>query len=536
MKRWRGIGRSWIIGVLALTWGTLAAVPARAATFTVTKTADTADGTCDGDCSLREAVIAANDAPGPDTIVVPAGHYLLTRTGPQDEVGSLTGDLDLFSVGITIVGAGVGKTVIDAGGMGGIRERVFQVGAFDTIEEPSATMRNLTITGGWAVASAPYNEVTGGGIQLDVGSLTVERVAVHDNYAAQSGAGVQAEDDSTVAITDSEITENETTFLGQGAGLLFDGADATIDRTLIHDNHAMDYGGGIAYTFAAGTLQVRNSTISGNTAPNGGGGILLGAPGATIDLSNVTVTANVADVDANDSGDGGGIANFGGTIRLRNTILAGNVDASPSSTKYPDCQGVVTSLGHNLIGRNDGCTFAATTGDQVGTPGGPIDPGLLPLADNGGPTRTHALVPGSPAVNAGGADCEATDQRGAPRTGDCDIGAYELAFCKGAVANRIGTEGKDTLAGTTGPDGFLAFGGNDTVRGLGGKDTACLGPGKDLGAGGGGRDRLFGEGGKDRLKGQGGNDRLVGGPGKDTCVGGPGKRDRAPCEVKKSVP
>lgn len=483
------------------------------ATFTVTKTADTADGSCNADCSLREAVIAANDAPGPDTIVVPAGHYLLTRTGPQDEVSSLTGDLDLYGVGATIVGAGIGATIIDAGEMAGINERVFQVGAFDSIEDPSATFRDLTITGGRAVATVPFFEVTGGGIQLDVGTLTLERVAIHDNYAGQSGAGIQAESGASFTIRDSSLTENATTFLGVGAGMTSSGASGTIEHTLVHDNRAMDSGGGL-FMSGLGTVSVRNTTISGNSTTNQGGGIYLG--GSTVVLNNVTMTDNTADQDANATGNGGGIHRDTGTITLRNTIVAGNHDGSPSGPVFPDCSGTVVSGGHNLIGRNDGCTFTAVAGDRVGTSTSPIDPGLLPLAENGGLTGTHALIPGSPAVNAGGPACETTDQRGAPRSG-CDIGSYELLFCTRAVVNRVGTEGPDTLAGTSGPDGMLGLGGKDRLSGKAGKDGLC---------GGAGNDSLRGGGGRDRLKGQ---------QGKDTCVGG-GGRDRGVCEKERGIP
>jgi CSLREA domain-containing protein len=499
--------------VLALGISIVPMTPAGAATFTVTKTADTADGACDADCSLREAVIAANEADGPDTVVVPAGHYLLTRTGPQNEVGSLTGDLDIFSVSVTIVGAGMGKTVIDAGEMDGLRERVFQIGAFDTIEEPSATLRDLTVTGGWAVADPPDNEVTGGGIQVDVGSLTLERVEVHDNYAAQSGAGIQAEVNSLVTITDSKITENRTTFLGVGAGIAFSGANGSIERSLIQGNHAMDSGGGM-FLSGLGTVGLENTTVSGNTTTNQGGGIYLG--GSTLQLNNVSITNNTADQDGDNIGNGGGIHRDTGIGTLRNTIVAGNHDGSSGGPMFPDCSGTVASGGHNLIGRSDGCMFAATTGDQVGSSSSPIDPELMPLTENGGPTATHALIPGSPAVDAGGPTCEATDQRGLARA-VCDIGAYELAFCAKAVVNRIGTPGKDVLQGTSGADGFLGFQGNDKLSGKGGKDGICGGPGKDT---------LRGGAGKDRLKGQ---------QGKDTCVGG-GGRDRGVCEKERGIP
>jgi hypothetical protein len=296
-----------------------------------------------------------------------------------------------------------------------------------------------------------------------------------------------------------------------------------------------------------GTAQLTNVTISGNAAEEDGGSLRTIAGGLSV-LNNLTVIGNTADADAAPAmfgDDGGGIvARDGGTIEVRNSIVAGNADLSGEA---PDCShggpspGTITSGGHNILGDDTGCDFIPASGDKVGTGGAAIDPRLSPLADNGGSTETHALLAGSPAIDAGdpappgsgGSACAAADQRGAPR--NCDIGAYELVSCKGRVVNGVGTADGDVLRGTGGPDGFLAQAGNDRVAGLGGSDTACLGDGNDRGSGGGGKDKLLGEGGKDKLKGQGGKDRLKGGPGKDTCNGGPG-RDRASCERERNVP
>ncbi|HLE27038.1 MAG TPA: choice-of-anchor Q domain-containing protein, partial [Anaerolineales bacterium] len=150
-----------------------------------------------------------------------------------------------------------------------------------------------------------------------------------------------------------------------------------------------------------------------------------------------------ADSDASGAGDGGGIRRASGTVTVKNTLMAGNTDAS-SGTKHPDCSGTFTTQGYNLIGINTGCSgfTNGVNGDQVGTSGSPLNPQLGPLSNNGGATLTHALLTPSPAIDkgnpatpgSGGNACAATDQRGYARPVDgdnngsalCDTGGYEL--------------------------------------------------------------------------------------------------------------
>jgi hypothetical protein len=304
--------------------------------------------------------------------------------------------------------------------------------------------------------------------------------------------------------TFADVAFIENTAVQDTGAMYSGGAVATLERVALIRNEAGTVGGGLIS--ATGTLDVTNATFSGNAADDTGGGLFI--QGGTTNLYNVTVTGNVADADAEGSGQGGGVARTGGTVTIRNSIVAGNIDTGGQA---PDCIGPIGSGGNNIIGNTTGCTFAATTGDLPN-----VDPMLGPLADNGGPTQTHALLPGSPAINAAGSSCPALDQRGAPRK-DCDIGAYERLLCSGVLVNHVGTSGKDTLRGTGGKDGMLGLGGKDTLAGKGGKDGLC---------GGSGKDKLKGGAGKDRLKGQGG---------KDTCSGGGGK-DKAICEKEKTVP
>ncbi len=240
-------------------------------------------------------------------------------------------------------------------------------------------------------------------------------------------------------------------------GAIHNAGILTVTNSTFTDNKASVWGGAIKN---AGTLNLTNVTISGNSSKQDGGGLYNLSGTAT--LNNVTITNNTADSDGNGSGNGGGVFRSAGTVNIKNTIIAGNFDnsAGTNPTKRPDCSGTLTSLGYNLLGKNTGCTFTPTTGDQVGTGTSPIDPKLGPLQNNGGPTPTHALLSGSPAIDAGnpavpgsgGNACAATDQRGMPRPqpvgGRCDIGAFELVGQPAPVLIRaIPSSGDTTVEG-----------------------------------------------------------------------------------------
>ena len=476
--------------------------PAQAALFTVTKTADTADSTCDADCSLREAITAANASPGADGIIVPAGTYNLAIPGTVENANAI-GDLDVTE-DVTIEGAGAPDTIVDAGGL----DRVFDV-------DPGAagitvSISDLTVQGGQT-----DDGERGGGVR-NIGILTLSRVHVTGNGAEDDGGGINNGGSGVLTVMNGAITSNNAqgvgVFVGDGGGIFNNGNSATLSDV----------------------------TVSGNVAEGNGGGIYENA--STQSLLNTTVTDNTAT-----QFDAGGVR---GEFSAANSIIAGNSSGSGDD----DCNETMTSQGYNIVGEDTGCTVTLTTGDQVGTAAAPIDPGLGPLNDNGGPTPTHALLETSPALDAGnpappspgGPSCAPADQRGIPRPegAACDIGAYEYIECMGVVVNRVGTDAPETIIGTSGPDGVLGFGGKDTIRTLGGKDAVCAGkggdvvrtgPGPDKARGEEGKDRLIGGGGKDILRGNrgndrigggGGNDRLIGGPGNDRLNGGPGNRDR----------
>ncbi len=244
-----------------------------------------------------------------------------------------------------------------------------------------------------------------------------------DGYRGDGG-GLLANNGAVVTLRDSTIGEN-TGY--SGAGLYYtSGVIAAVDNCTISGNIVDEVGGGV-YSGSGVALALTNSTLSGNRAYQDGGGIYNGGE---VTLTHVTIYDNTSDLDNNGSGNGGGFITFG-TFTMANTIVARNVDKGDEN---PDCRGDFTSDDYNLLGIGDSpfCTFTEQDHDLVGTDAVPLEPYLeIDLADNGGPTLTHALKPTSPAVDwipAGVNGCMfgIRDQRGVVRIPPCDIGAYEI--------------------------------------------------------------------------------------------------------------
>ncbi len=542
--------------VAALVSVILETTPASAATA-ITPTVFTDDATRNGNCTLREAIRAANtdraeDAcpagSGADTIQLQAGTYSLTVEGDGEGDGA-TGDLDVRA-DLTINGAGPGATVID-GAWPADPDRLIDV----PVPGTSVTITGLTAQGGGSPDQGgalfarqgttvtvtdsvlASNAAQFGGALVNRGTLFLTRVQVIGNTASDCCAGV--ENESIATLSDVLIANNVTP---GGDGGYFGADSSTLTNVTSVGNSAARYGAGISIDGAA---TLTNVTVSGNAMQDvGSGGVDIDTGPAT--LNNVTITGNTVDSDNDGIGDGGGLfVESGAPVTLQNTIVAGNVDRGGQA---PDCAqetgAGLTSGGHNLIGTTAGCDFIPGPGDLT-----EVDPLLGPLSDSGGLTSTHGLLPGSPAIDAGdpsppgsgGTSCAVADQRGLPR--GCDIGSYELYLCGTVPVNRIGTPGDDTMIGTRGADGFLGGAGNDTATGLGGDDAFCLGRGRDTAVGNAGSDQVLGgrgndtvwggpgndllkdEQGRDRLYGGTGRDRLVGGGGKDQLRCGPGRKD-----------
>ena len=369
--------------VLTLLGLAAPALPATAAVFTVTKTADTLDGACNSDCSLREAIAAANTREGADTVVLGPGVYGLTRTGQLEDL-SATGDLDVAGI-LAIQGAGADRTVID----GGAVDRVL-----DVLQGASLDLRGVTVRHGELGGPHEPGENYGGGIHSR-GLLTVVDCAVSDNRA-DLGGGIYA-------------------------------FDLTLRGSTVAGNSSIS-GGGL---YTLGRLELENATLAGNQAREGGGAWLV-ASDEGLRILHATIAGNEATWYA------GGIYYDEYCIpeapcppeprlRIDLSIVAGN-----TAPQFSDCLYLDHAGSHNVFGVGDDCN--PVEGDRAGTPQAPLDPKLAFAADQGGTTPTRLPLAGSPAIDLAPAGlCSGLDQRGAVRPVDgdgdgvsgCDAGAVE---------------------------------------------------------------------------------------------------------------
>jgi hypothetical protein len=349
-----------------------------------------------GEGSLRQAILDANSLAGPDTIVF-----------APNVRGSIVLESWLPSINesVSILGPGARLLAID----GNQQQRLLWS---DSQHFVTINVKDLTFQNG-------YSTFSGVGISGYQDTLIISSCIISNNVSTGTAAGIGNTEGKT-AIYNSTIDNNRAT--GGAGGLSSQGGKlwmfgCTISNNSV-DTDPVSGGGGIA---AGGEIELINCTVSGNHHSLRGGGIYIYGLTSTLKLKYVTITGN-------SSGDGGGISTTEiSSLSASHTIIAGNSAESNS----PDLAATLYSEGYNLIESTDGATITGDlTGNILDT-----DPMLFSLTSNGGPTKTHALQTGSPAIDAGkpGPGIP-NDQRGIQRpqdgTGDGqsihDIGAVEI--------------------------------------------------------------------------------------------------------------
>jgi CSLREA domain-containing protein len=419
----------------------LGAGAAQARTYVVNLQTDNKPGACTAsDCTLREAVIAANRHKGADTIVLPSRKRYVLSIESTGEDRAANGDLDVTAGRLKVIHPGRGRATIDAKGI----DRVFDIAA-------STKLDRLVIRGGYSNKTDADGD--GGGIVVSRGALTVvDSQVVHNKapWPGGNGGGIDSDSSGQVKLIDSDISHNDSGGSGggveasttgrlliqrstiaankaaQAGGVMTFGPVVRIVDSTIADNLAaagagIEGDGGGVYVGAGGRLELSNSTVSGNGAYTSGGGVFSDAR-SNANISFSTIVRNRADADHANGGTTGGVhlrtqgVQVAARARIANSILALNTEANGVAT---DCGGIgFLGTGINLISTTNQGSCSA------GTPIVAANPRLGPLARNGGPTLTVALLSGSPALGAAVGRSPRYDQRGVRRK-DPDLGAYE---------------------------------------------------------------------------------------------------------------
>jgi len=492
---------AWLLGAAAVALAQLppsaAAHPVRtsvaqATTLNVATTSDAPhaaplDGSCTstlagGTCTLRAAIQAANFlGDGPHTINLGTpGTYALTVVGANED-DAATGDLDVNGTSVVILNATNAPVVID----GNLTDRVFSVGRRAPAQ---LTMVGIRIQNG-SVPGASIPPNSGGGLDVAAGSTaTLNNMIFTGNRSAFAGGGIRNE--GTVVLANSIVTGNSAVIADGGFG---NNEQATVRLTnVVISANVANINGGFANR---GIGVLTNVLIAGNLA-FGLAGAMANANGATLTMTNVTISNNTSffliggfgnlgnatltnvTISGNSAmGDLGGMGNLG-TATLTNVTIADNsgpggtgglatgpeareilqplapilaisgvVIPEPGPTMVrrtivadnapgAQCSGPITSQGSNLEFAGHTCGFKPDLGDLVN-----VEPRLGPLSAGGGFVPTHALLPGSPAIDAAKSGCPppSTDARGVPRPQGkgCDIGAYERSGKK--LTARVGS-------------------------------------------------------------------------------------------------
>lgn len=352
-------------------------------------------------CSVEYLVTSINNAnaSGPGVVTIELEPGCIYQLGSVDN--TVDGNNGLPTITSSIVINGNGATVRRSTGAQKAAIRLFHVSPGGDL-----TLNNLILLDGMGMeppdVTAPV--LNYGGAVYNAGALTVNGCQFTSNRARLKGGAIF--NAGTMAVANTTFENNGTNIgnePGESGGAILNSGTATLTGCTLVGNTASQAGGAIGNT---GTLTVINSTISGNTttlSEIASGAALMNS--GTADISYTTITGNLGV-------SSGAVWSAPDSIQIRNSIVSGN---APADCSYPASSPITEA---NLD--SDGTCPGFTITD---------DPLLDPLADNGGPTRTHSLAPGSPAKNAATGSCPGVDQRGEPRPhgSACDLGAFELA-------------------------------------------------------------------------------------------------------------
>jgi hypothetical protein len=409
------------LGLLAALTLIILPTMAQAATFTVTVLADESNGNVAADdLSLREAMaqVALSGVDGAidfDPALFSSGAKTITLNAGLGRLPATA------AAAIEIEGPGANLLSLSGGGATGI----FRVDSGGDLTFSGMTLQNA---GGGS----------SGHLIIATGDLTVTESVLKNSSSDSSGGAIYgAGTTNRVVVRSTTISETQTD--NAGAGIYMGNGTLVLDSVMIFGCEAGSVGGAVAIN--AGTLLAANTTFSTNQCKEAGGGLYVG--GGSTTLVNCTIVENMGGQDGNVGGRAGGVANAGGTVVINNTLVAGNTGLPAGSMladSSPDATGAFTANASNLIGVGGSATGFGAQDIVLDTDLPLFSAGNVykEVGNNGGPTRSHQLVPGSPAINAGDnalavdpdtTDPLTTDQRGTgfPRIfGETvDIGAID---------------------------------------------------------------------------------------------------------------
>jgi len=368
-----------------------------------------------GSVEIADCIISGNTTDGTGGgIAASSAELFVDGCTIDDNVAAVGGGIHAFDTLLSVSNSSVDNNeAIGGGGAGG--------GIYS--KDGKLTVVDSTVSGN--------TSISGGGIYSD-GEADIVRSTLNGNYSYLHGGGI---------YSFGKLVVRHTTISGSGTGL--DGAgiraagDVRVESSTFTANDAGRYGGAIWVEVVGDTLTIINSTISGNHSDNEGGGVWITGAEATASIAHSTIVENTSN---HLFGFGGGVALNSGSLQLDHAIVAKNAaKTGPDLFARPGTQ---LATRYSLIGNSQDTSLNESpvglpdaNGNLIGGPvHGVIDPLLGPLADNGGSTLTHALLPGSPAINAGNPTAfpgvngvPPFDQRDAPfgRVGRIDIGAFE---------------------------------------------------------------------------------------------------------------